>query len=49
MNEKGCSRRQYDKIRLMPFGEYVPLPRWVPGADVLGGVVGDFTPASAIR
>ena len=28
----------------MPFGEYVPLPRWLPGAGMLGGVVGDFTP-----
>jgi apolipoprotein N-acyltransferase len=44
VNEKGLLAAQYDKIRLMPFGEYVPLPRWVPGADLLGGVVGDFTP-----
>jgi apolipoprotein N-acyltransferase len=28
----------------MPFGEYVPLPRWVPGASLVRGVVGDFTP-----
>ena len=44
VNEKGLLAAQYDKIRLMPFGEYVPLPRWLPGADVFGGVVGDFTP-----
>ncbi|HEX8283243.1 MAG TPA: apolipoprotein N-acyltransferase [Pyrinomonadaceae bacterium] len=44
VNEKGLLVAQYDKIRLMPFGEYVPLPRWVPGAGMLGGVVGDFTP-----
>jgi apolipoprotein N-acyltransferase len=44
VNEKGLLAAQYDKIRLMPFGEYVPLPRWVPGADSLRGVVGDFTP-----
>jgi len=44
VNEKGLLAAQYDKIRLMPFGEYVPLPRWVPGADLLSGVVGDFTP-----
>jgi apolipoprotein N-acyltransferase len=35
---------QYDKIRLLPFGEYVPLPRWLPLAWMLSGVVGDFTP-----
>jgi apolipoprotein N-acyltransferase len=44
VNEKGLLAAQYDKIRLMPFGEYVPLPRWLPGAGMLGGVVGDFTP-----
>ena len=44
VNEKGLPAAQYDKIRLMPFGEYVPLPRWLPGADLLSGVVGDFTP-----
>jgi apolipoprotein N-acyltransferase len=31
----------------MPFGEYVPLPRWVPGADSIRGVVGDFTPGTS--
>jgi apolipoprotein N-acyltransferase len=44
VNESGLPAAQYDKIRLMPFGEYVPLPRWLPGAEMLGGVVGDFTP-----
>ncbi|HEX6184445.1 MAG TPA: apolipoprotein N-acyltransferase [Pyrinomonadaceae bacterium] len=44
VNEKGLVAAQYDKIRLMPFGEYVPLPRWLPGVGMLGGVVGDFTP-----
>ncbi|HEX3145298.1 MAG TPA: apolipoprotein N-acyltransferase, partial [Pyrinomonadaceae bacterium] len=31
VNEKGEMSARYDKIRLMPFGEYVPLPRWLPG------------------
>lgn len=44
VNEKGLLAAQYDKIRLMPFGEYVPVPRWMPGASLLRGVVGDFTP-----
>ena len=26
INEEGRLIAQYDKIRLMPFGEYVPLP-----------------------
>ena len=44
VNEKGLLAAQYDKIRLMPFGEYVPLPRWLPGAGMVTGVVGEFTP-----
>ena len=47
VNEEGRLAAHYDKIRLMPFGEYVPLPRWVPGADSLRGVVGDFTPGTS--
>ena len=37
---------QYDKIRLMPFGEYAPLPQWLPGASLITGLVGDFTPGT---
>ncbi|MDQ3685521.1 MAG: apolipoprotein N-acyltransferase, partial [Acidobacteriota bacterium] len=33
-----------DKIRLLPFGEYVPLPRWLPLTWLLTGIVGEFTP-----
>jgi len=47
LNEEGRIVAQYDKIRLMPFGEYVPLPRWLPGASSVRGIVGDFTPGSA--
>ncbi len=44
VNQQGRLIAQYDKIRLMPFGEYVPLPRWMPGASSVGAIVGDFTP-----
>jgi apolipoprotein N-acyltransferase len=46
VNEEGRLVAQYDKIRLLPFGEYVPVPRWLPGASVIPVMVGDFTPGA---
>jgi apolipoprotein N-acyltransferase len=42
INEEGRQISQYDKIRLMPFGEYVPLPQWL-GGSLISGLVGEFT------
>jgi apolipoprotein N-acyltransferase len=47
INQEGRIVAQYDKIRLMPFGEYVPLPHWLPGASSVRSIVGDFTPGSS--
>ena len=47
VNEQGQKVAQYAKIRLMPFGEYVPLPRWLPGSGSVRGIVGEFTPGSS--
>jgi apolipoprotein N-acyltransferase len=44
VNEQGSLVAQYDKIRLMPFGEYVPLPAWLPGSSQVRAMVGGFTP-----
>jgi apolipoprotein N-acyltransferase len=49
INEEGRLITQYDKIRLLPFGEYVPLPRWLPGAGLITAIVGDFTPGTEYR
>jgi apolipoprotein N-acyltransferase len=46
VNEEGRLVAQYDKIRLMPFGEYVPLPHWLPGSNSVRAIVGDFTPGT---
>jgi apolipoprotein N-acyltransferase len=45
INEDGRLIAQYDKIRLMPFGEYVPLPQWL-GGSLISGIVGNFTPGT---
>lgn len=46
VSEGGKLVAQYDKIRLLPFGEYVPLPRWLPGANLIPTMVGDFVPGA---
>jgi apolipoprotein N-acyltransferase len=49
INEAGGLVAQYDKIRLLPFGEYDPLPQWFPGAGLIKAIVGDFTPGTNYR
>ncbi len=41
VDEKGEKVAQFDKIHLLPFGEFIPLPKFL--ADYVPPVVGNFT------
>jgi apolipoprotein N-acyltransferase len=42
IDPQGNSEGKYDKVHLVPFGEYVPIKRWLPFIDKLVEQVGDF-------
>ncbi|UCH62427.1 MAG: apolipoprotein N-acyltransferase [Fidelibacterota bacterium] len=43
LDSMGIRDQQYNKIQLVPFGEYIPLSKWIPALNSLNLGQGNFT------
>lgn len=48
INEQGKITGYYDKVHLVPFGEYIPLRKWLPFLSAIAVTVGDFSSGKEI-
>lgn len=46
LHPDGTLGHRYDKVHLVPFGEYVPFKEWLPFAGKIVDHVGDFKPGT---
>ena len=49
MSKTGKLLDEYDKVHLVPFGEYIPLRKWLPFAKNIVGTEEDFTPGTQLN
>ncbi len=49
LNDRGEYQEQYDKVRLLAFGEYIPFADWFPPVKEWIQGVGDFEPGQRVE
>ena len=49
INEQGKIVGYYDKVHLVPFGEYIPCRKWLPFLSAIAPSVGDFSSGKEIQ